>query len=77
MIKKPLLKRETRKLVEKKLAAAPSTDDVLTSVYGPFLIKNMQVMMLSLKIVIDYMPDNKDNWNPNGIAVNTRKVCIV
>lgn len=36
IIKKPLLKRETRKLVEKKLADTPSTDDVLTSVYWAF-----------------------------------------
>ena len=31
-------KRETRKLVEKKLAATPSTDDVLTSVYWELFV---------------------------------------
>ena len=77
MIKKPLLKRETRKLVEKKLAAAPSTDDVLTSVYWAFSNQEYVGDDAFTKDIIDYMPDNKDNWNPNGIAVNTRKVCIV
>ena len=38
IIKKLLLKRETRKLVEKKLAATPSTDDVLTSVYWELFV---------------------------------------
>ncbi|MDU6788182.1 MAG: hypothetical protein E6422_08660, partial [Veillonella sp.] len=38
IIKKPLLKRETRKLVEKKLADTPSTDDVLTSVYWELFV---------------------------------------
>lgn len=77
MIKKPLLKRETRKLVEKKLAAAPSTDDVLTSLYWAFSNQEYVGDDAFTKDIIDYMPDNKDNWNPNGIAVNTRKVCIV
>lgn len=77
MIKKPLLKRETRKLVEKKLATAPSTDDVLTSVYWAFSNQEYVGDDAFTKDIIDYIPDNKDNWNPNGIAVNTRKVCIV
>ena len=77
IIKKPLLKRETRKLVEKKLAAAPSTDDVLTSVYWAFSDQEYVGDDAFNKDIIDYIPDNKDNWNPNGIAVNTRKVCIV
>ena len=38
IIKKPLLKRETKKLVEEKLAATPSTDDVLTSVYWELFV---------------------------------------
>ena len=77
MIKKPLLKRETRKLVEKKLAAALSTDDVLTSVYWALSNHEYVGDDTFTKDIIDYIPDNKDNWNPNGIAVNTRKVCIV
>lgn len=76
-IKKPLLKRETRKLVEKKLAAAPSTDDVLTSVYWAFSDQEYISNDAFNKDIIDYIPDNKDNWNPYGIAVNTRKVYIV
>ena len=77
IIKKPLLKRETRKLVEKKLADTPSTDDVLTSVYWEF--SNQEYMSnddFTLDI-INYIEDNKANWNPNGIAINSRKVCIV
>lgn len=77
IIKKPLLKRETRKLVEKKLADTPSTDDILTSVYWAF--SNQEYVSndaLTLDI-INYIEDNKANWNPNGIAINSRKVCIV
>ena len=77
IIKKPLLKRETRKLVEKKLAAAPSTDDVLTSVYWAFSNQEYVGDDAFTKDIIDYIPDNKDIWNPNGIAVNNRTVCIV
>ena len=76
-IKKPLLKRETRKLVEKKLAAASSTDDVLTSVYWAFSNQEYVDDDAFTKDIIDYIPDNKDNWNPNGIAVNNRTICIV
>lgn len=77
IIKKPLLKRETKKLVEKKLAATPSTDDVLTSVYWEF---SNQEYMSNDAFTLDinnYIEDNKANWNPNGIAINSRKVCIV
>lgn len=76
-IKKPLLKRETRKLVEKKLADTSSTDDVLTSVYWAFSNQEYGSDDDFTKDIIDYIPDNKDNWNPNGIAINNRKVCIV
>ena len=27
--------------------------------------------------IMNYIEDNKDNWNPNGIAINNRKICIV
>lgn len=76
-IKKPLLKRETRKLLEKKLGSTPITNDVLTSVY--WALSNQEYISNDAftKDIIDYIPDNKDNWNPYGIAVNTRKLCIV
>ena len=76
-IKKPLLKRETRKLLEKKLGSTPITNDVLTSVY--WALSNQEYISNDAftKDIIDYIPDNKDNWNPYGIAVNNRKVCIV
>ena len=76
-IKKTLLKRETRKLVEKKLAAASSTDDVLTSVYWAFSNQEYVDDDAFNKNIMNYIEDNKDNWNPYGIAVNTRKLCIV
>lgn len=76
-IKKTLLKRETRKLVEKKLAAASSTDDVLTSVYWAFSNQEYVDDDAFNKNIMNYIEDNKDNWKPYGIAVNTRKVCIV
>lgn len=76
-IKKTLLKRETRKLVEKKLAAASSTDDVLTSVYWAFSNQEYVDDDAFNKNIMNYIEDNKDNWNPYGITVNTRKVCIV
>lgn len=76
-IKKPLLKRETRKFVEKKLAAASSTDDVLTSVYWAFSNQEYVDDDAFNKNIMNYIEDNKDNWNPYGIAVNNRKVCIV
>lgn len=77
IIKKPLLKRETRKLVEKKLAATPSTDDVLTSVYWFFSNQEYVSNDAFTLDIINYIEDNKANWNPNGIAINSRKVCIV
>ena len=77
IIKKPLLKRETRKLVEKKLADTPSTVDVLTSVYWEFSNKEYMSNDAFTLDIINYIEDNKANWNPNGIAINSRKVCIV
>ena len=77
IIKKPLLKRETRKLVEKKLADTPSTDDVLTSVYWAFSNQEYVSNDAFTLDIINYIKDNKANWNPNGIAINSRKVCIV
>ena len=76
IIKKPLLKRETRKLVEKKLAATSSTDDVLTSVHWAFSNQEYEDNDAFTNDIMSYIEDNKDNWSPNGIAVNTRKVCI-
>lgn len=77
IIKKPLLKRETRKLVEKNLADTPSTDDVLTSVYWAFSNQEYVSNDAFTLDIINYIEDNKANWNPNGIAINSRKVCIV
>lgn len=77
IIKKPLLKRETRKLVENKLADTPSTDDVLTSVYWAFSNQEYVSNDAFTLDIINYIEDNKANWNPNGIAINSRKVCIV
>lgn len=77
IIKKPLLKRETKKLVEEKLAATPSTDDVLTSVYWEFSNQEYVSNDAFTLDIINYIEDNKANWNPNGIAINSRKVCIV
>lgn len=77
IIKKPLLKRETRKLVEKKLADTSSTDDVLTSVYWAFSNQEYVSNDAFTLDIINYIEDNKANWNPNGIAINSRKVCIV
>lgn len=77
IIKKPLLKRETRKLVEKKLADTLSTDDVLTSVYWEFSNQEYMSNDAFTLDIINYIEDNKANWNPNGIAINSRKICIV
>lgn len=77
IIKKPLLKRETRKLVEKKLADTPSTDDILTSVYWEFSNQEYMSNDAFTLDIINYIEDNKTNWNPNGIAINSRKICIV
>ena len=77
IIKKPLLKRETRKLVEKKLADIPSTDDILTSVYWAFSNQEYVSNDAFTLDIINYIEDNKANWNPNGIAINSRNVCIV
>lgn len=77
IIKKPLLKRETKKLVEEKLAATPSIDDVLTSVYWEFSNQEYVSNDAFTLDIINYIEDNKANWNPNGIAINSRKVCIV
>ena len=77
IIKKPLLKRETRKLVEKKLAVNPSTEDILTSVYWAFTNQEYVSNDTFTMEIINYIEDNKANWNPKGIAINSRKVCII
>ena len=77
IIKKPLLKRETRKLVEKKLADTPSTDNVLISVYWAFSNQEYVSNDAFTLDIINYIEDNKAKWNPNGIAINSRNVCIV
>ena len=77
IIKKPLLKRETRTLVEKKLAADFSTEDVLTSVYWAFSNQEYVSNDTFTMNIINYIEDNKANWNPKGIAINSCKVCIV
>ena len=77
IIKKPVLKRKTRKFVEKTLADTPSTDDVLTSVYWAFSNQEYVSNDAFTLDIINYIEDNKANWNPNGIAINSRKVCIV
>lgn len=77
IIKKPLLKRETRRLVEKKLANTPNTDDILTSVYWEFSNQEYVSNDTFTKDIINYIEDNKANWNPKGIAINSRKVCII
>ena len=77
IIKKPLLKRETRTLVEKKLAADPSTEDILTSIYWFFSNQEYISNDAFTMDIMNYIEDNKASWNPNGIAVNARKVCIV
>ena len=50
---------------------------MLTSVY--WALSNQEYISNDAftKDIIDYIPDNKDNWNPYGIVVNTHKVCIV
>ena len=77
IVKKPLLKRETRKLLEKKLAATPSTDDILTSVYWEFSDQEYVSNDTFTMDIINYIEDNKANWNTKGIAINSRKICIV
>ena len=77
IIKKPLLKRETRTFVEKKLAADSSTEDVLTSVYWAFSNQEYMSNDAFTKDIMNYIEDNKANWNPNGFAANAHKVCIV
>lgn len=77
IIKKPLLKRETRKLVEKKLADTPNTEDILTSVYWEFSNQEYVSNDTFTMDIINYIEDNKVNWNPKGIAINSRKVCII
>ena len=77
IIKKPLLKRETRKLLEKKLGSTPNTDDVLTSVYWAFSNQEYISNDAFNKDIMNYIEYNKANWSPNGMAVNTRNVCII
>lgn len=77
IIKKPLLKRETRELVEKKLADTPNTVDILTSVYWEFSNQEYVSNDTFTMEIINYIEDNKVNWNPKGIAINSRKVCII
>ena len=77
IIKKPLLKRGTRKLLEKKLVTTPSTDDILTSVYWEFSNQEYVSNDAFTMDIINYIEDNKANWNPKGIAINSRKICIV
>ena len=74
-IKKPLLRRETKKLLDN----APLTDvnDLLTQIIWEFTPNEYNSNEAFTKDIVDYIEDNRENWAPNRIAVKTSSLNIV
>ena len=75
MIKKPLLRRETKKLLDNDSLA--DENDLLTQIIWQFSPNEYVSNEAFTKDIIDYIEDNRENWVPNKIALKTSRVHIV
>lgn len=75
MIKKPLLRRETKKLLDNDSLADET--DLLTQIIWQFTPNEYVSNEAFTKDIIDYIEDNRENWVPNKIALKASRVHIV
>lgn len=75
MIKKPLLRRETKKLLDNDSLA--DVNDLLTQIIWEFTPNEYVSNEAFTKDIIDYIEDNRENWVPNKIALKASRVHIV
>lgn len=74
-IKKPLLRRETKKLLDN--ASLADENDLLTQIIWQFTPNEYVSNEAFTKDIIDYIEDNSENWVPNKIALKASRVHIV
>lgn len=74
-IKKPLLRRETKKLLDN--ASLSDVNDLLTQIIWQFTPNEYVSNEAFTKDIIDYIEDNRENWIPNKIALKASRVHIV
>lgn len=74
-IKKPLLRRETKKLLDN--ASLADINDLLTQIIWQFTSNEYVSNEAFTKDIIDYIEDNRENWVPNKIALKASRVHIV
>ena len=74
-IKKPLLRRETKKLLDN--ASLADENDLLTQTIWQFTPNEYVSNEAFTKDIIDYIEDNRENWVPNKIALKASRVHIV
>jgi len=74
-IKKPLLRWETKKLMDK--ASLTDVNDLLTQIIWGFTHNEYNSNEAFTKDVVDYIEDNRENWVPNRIAVKACSLNIV
>ena len=75
MIKKPLLRMETKKLLDNDSLA--DVNDLLTQIIWEFTPNEYVSNEAFTKDIIDYIEDNRENWVPNKIALKASRVHIV
>ena len=75
MIKKPLLRRETKKLLDNDSLA--DENNLLTQIIWQFTPNEYVSNEAFTKDIIDYIEDNRENWVPNKIALKASRVHIV
>lgn len=74
-LKKPLLRRETKKLLDNTSLA--DENDLLTQIIWQFTPNEYVSNEAFTKDIIDYIEDNRENWVPNKIALKASRVHIV
>lgn len=74
-IKKPLLRRETKKLLDN--ASLADENDLLTQIIWQFTPNEYVSNEAFTKDIIDYIEDNRENWVSNKIALKASRVHIV
>ena len=75
VIKKPLLRRETKKLLDN--ASLVDVNDLLTQIIWQFTPNEYVSNETFTKDIIDYIEDNRENWGPNEIALKASRVHVV
>lgn len=74
-IKKPLLRRETKKLLDN--ASITDVNDLLTQIIWGFTPNEYNSNEAFTNDIVDYIEDNRENWAPNRIAIKVSSLNIV